>query len=467
MKVTVKNLGIISQAEFEMGDLTIICGANNTGKTYATYALYGFLIYWNENYAPELLEKDELEELFQNGYIKIHLEDIKNKSNEIISSACKRYLTMLPTFFAAPNKYFENTDFLISLDREEIKEVEEFNQIIGLKSKPALSIIKRKNEPFLSINIIAKSEDIEKIDKKWIMYVVSSSILKSVFGDIFVTPFIASAERTGAAIFYRELDFTRNRLLEQMSNSGEKIDPQTLLNTYYDKGYALPVNRNVDFVRDLGSIPKNDGVIVSNNPEILTSFGDILGGEYKSTKDGLYFVPSKNKTLLKMGESSSSVRSLLDVGFYIRYMAKPGDILMIDEPEMNMNPANQRLMARLLVRLVNAGVKVFITTHSDYILKEFNTLIMLKRGGAANRNVMKEYGYDENELLDAANVRAYVAQEAHIKIEGGLRIRKRHTLLPAPINEYGIEIENFDDTINLMNAIQKEIIFGTNENVTI
>lgn len=35
MKIKVKNLGILKQAEFELGDLTIICGDNNTGKTYA------------------------------------------------------------------------------------------------------------------------------------------------------------------------------------------------------------------------------------------------------------------------------------------------------------------------------------------------------------------------------------------------------------------------------------------------
>ena len=43
MKISVENLGVLKQAEFELGDLTIICGSNNTGKTYATYALYGFL----------------------------------------------------------------------------------------------------------------------------------------------------------------------------------------------------------------------------------------------------------------------------------------------------------------------------------------------------------------------------------------------------------------------------------------
>ena len=32
MKVQVKNLGVLRQAEFELGEFTIICGGNNTGK---------------------------------------------------------------------------------------------------------------------------------------------------------------------------------------------------------------------------------------------------------------------------------------------------------------------------------------------------------------------------------------------------------------------------------------------------
>ena len=36
---------MLDEAEFEVGDLTLICGENNTGKTYATYSLYGYLDY--------------------------------------------------------------------------------------------------------------------------------------------------------------------------------------------------------------------------------------------------------------------------------------------------------------------------------------------------------------------------------------------------------------------------------------
>jgi predicted ATPase len=113
------------------------------------------------------------------------------------------------------------------------------------------------------------------------------------------------------------------------------------------------------------------------------SFQNIIGGEYKVSKDGeVQFIPVSNKRMkLSLVESSSAVRSLLDIGFYLRHIAAPGDLLMVDEPELNLHPENQSRVARLFAQLVNIGIKVFITTHSDYIVKEINTMIMLNQGG--------------------------------------------------------------------------------------
>ena len=41
MKFTLDKLGPINHAELELGDLTIIAGKNNTGKTYTATVLYG------------------------------------------------------------------------------------------------------------------------------------------------------------------------------------------------------------------------------------------------------------------------------------------------------------------------------------------------------------------------------------------------------------------------------------------
>ena len=54
-------------------------------------------------------------------------------------------------------------------------------------------------------------------------------------------------------------------------------------------------------------------------------------GEYTIThNDELYFKPKDKRIKLTMDESSSAVRSRLDIGFYLRHVAQPGDLLMID-----------------------------------------------------------------------------------------------------------------------------------------
>jgi len=464
MKVTVKNLGILKEAEFDVGDLTIICGANNTGKTYATYALYGFLSFFNEAFIPRLLKKEDAERLLNNGSIKIAIDD----ANELINNACDEYSRNLSLVFAAHDKYFENAAFRVSLSETDMNfaGIEKTIQFAGLNRKPILNLIKRRGEHFITINIIAQAEEIDMIDNDWIVQLINRRIRDTLFGNVLPAPFIASIERTGAALFQRELDFSRNRLLEHVSNRDKDIDPHSLINAYYDKRYALPVKDDVDFNRSLLDVVKFEGIVAKNNPDILAALDLILGGEYKVAKEGLYYIPNKIKVKLTMGESASSVRSLLNFGIYLRHIAGPGDILMIDEPELNLHPMNQRRMARILAKLVNAGIKVFITTHSDYILKEFNTLIMLKNllnspDSTASR-VMEKYQYQDNELLDMSRIKVYIAKEKLIKIEGASRRQKHNTLVPAQIDEYGIGISDFDDTINEMNIIQDELFFGGN-----
>jgi len=42
-KVSFNNLGVIKQGNLELNDFTLLCGANNTGKTYVMYSLYALL----------------------------------------------------------------------------------------------------------------------------------------------------------------------------------------------------------------------------------------------------------------------------------------------------------------------------------------------------------------------------------------------------------------------------------------
>jgi hypothetical protein len=282
-----------------------------------------------------------------------------------------------------------------------------------------------------------------------------------VFGDLFPKPFIASAERTGAAIFRKELNFARNRIVEEMGTMGEAINPFELLSKVYSD-YALPVKINVDFTRKLEEISQKESFIYKNHPDILKDFGDIIGGEYLVKKnDELYYVPKGKRIKLTMDQSSSAVRSLLDIGFYLRHVAEIGDLLIIDEPELNLHPENQRRVARLIARLINLGIKIFITTHSDYIIKELNTLIMLNQDNPRLQSLAYREKYLKDELLSPEKINVYIADKAMIKTHDSARKILCQTLIRADIDiKLGIEVKSFDNAIEDMNRIQEEIIWG-------
>ena len=89
----------------------------------------------------------------------------------------------------------------------------------------------------------------------------------------------------------------------------------------------------------LEDVAKGQSFVAQEHSKILVDFADIIGGEYTITQDDqLYYIPKGMQRGLTMVESSSAVRSLLDLGFYLRHVARKGDLLMVDEPELNLHP---------------------------------------------------------------------------------------------------------------------------------
>lgn len=459
MKIKLKNLGALKQAEFTLGALTIICGCNNTGKTYATYALFGFLSTWRRMF-PIKINKDKIEQLLADGVIRLDIQEYVKKYEQIVIKGCQAYTQQLPKIFAAQAERFKTTEFQVILDIKNISLKSKFDLKMRAANAELFSITKSEESTELVVALLVKKETVT-IPTDVLERIISDALKDIIFAQFFPRPFIASAERTGAAIFRKELNFARNRLLEEMGQADKNIDPMELLFKDYDD-YALPIKTNVEFSRQLETLIKKSSFIAENNSDILADFADIIGGEYTVTRnDELYYVPKGKRVKLSMDESSSAVRSLLDIGFYLRHEAQQGDLLMVDEPELNLHPENQRRVARLFARLVNLGIKVFITTHSDYIIKELNTLIMLNHDKPHLKRIAQEEGYQTEELLSSEKIKVYIAEEASIILEGKARRTKCQTLTPADISsELGIEARSFDSTIETMNRIQEAIVWG-------
>ena len=461
LKVRLKNLGILKQAEFSLGDLTLICGENNTGKTYATYVLYTFLNAWR-GLIDFGVSSTQIHRLLTDGGVKIGLAKYAEKADQLLAETCKRYTNQLDsTVLAATEGRFRNSKFHVQINAIDIRD-KEFKREIRVAQERSFIYSKEKGSEELRITLAVERDQERAIDPFFTTGAINLIIGNAIFSDSLPTPFITSAERTGVAIFRRELNFARNRLLEEMGRANQKIDPQELLFKAY-QSYPVPVEDNVDFIRQLEDISKRQSFLAKEHPEVLDDFADIIGGEYTITPDDqLYYIPKGTRLKLTMVESSSAVRSLLDLGFYLRHVAQKGDLLMVDEPELSLHPANQRRIARLFARLVNLGVKVFITTHSDYIVKELNTLIMLNHDKPHLKRIAEENGYRQSELIGSDQVKVYMAQEALMPLEEGQKRRRRgHTLVEADVDPVlGIEAPSFDKTIDEMNEILEDIVWG-------
>ena len=469
MKVSIENLGVIKEADFEIGDLTIICGKNNTGKTYLTHATHGFLDALPGMDFP--INKEIIGKLIKGGSVTLPLSSYRKNLNRSLKSLSKRYSQELGSVFAGNERRFKDANFCFQLNtKEDLFPFSNIQEEIEPYEGYYLDIHLSKDKASLVIN---STMDAASSDEMPHHYMIKRDIDRGIGQALLDTstvprrPFIASTMRTGAAIFQRELDFTKNRLWELMNKNGKSPRLSlSLLHKEFGGIYPYSIRRNIDFLRRLPSVSHRESDLLKKHPDLLDFFIEIIGGELKISKEGIItFTPASNKNVtLALLESSSSVYSLLDINFYLRHHAKPGDILIIDEPELNLHPENQRLIARLFARLVNAGIKVFISTHSDYIIKELNTLIMFKQGGKWLKQLAEQEGYIDSELIDKEQVKAYMTVPLKAKSGGTKKQVKYQTLVPMQIDsDLGMEAKSFDKTIDDMNRIQDEIMWGGDE----
>ena len=71
------------------------------------------------------------------------------------------------------------------------------------------------------------------------------------------------------------------------------------------------------------------------------------------------------------------VSELAPVVLYLRHLVRPCDVLIIEEPEAHLHPAMQAIFARELAWLVRAGVRIVMTTHSEWFLEQIGNLVRL------------------------------------------------------------------------------------------
>ena len=92
---------------------------------------------------------------------------------------------------------------------------------------------------------------------------------------------------------------------------------------------------------------------------------------------------------LNLMNSSSMVSELAPVVLFLRHVVRRGDVLIIEEPESHLHPAMQVELTRHLAAAVKAGIRVLITTHSEWVLDELAALVLLSELPECRRDRIK------------------------------------------------------------------------------
>ena len=453
-----RNIGPVKDAELELGDLTILAGKNNTGKTYIAYTLYGFLKKWQAMPQPErlvalaaapgepeakgdarsasvplrLLSRAAAEGAARRAMSPDELRKHRLSALAIFGEEFSRF--DLPSVFSAPPAAFPDSACECLPGDLPADRLRSFPF-----SSPQLGSWRfgfDGTELELECLAPGPSPDpvsVSSLADAWFLF---------LFPELRLEPFALSDERFGISLFYRELDFTKSQLMSVLQQIGdsrvsEDISPFLVLEQGASR-YPMPIKDNITFTRSLPDRGSERSVLWERRAH--NEVRDLVGADYRVDDRGAIRLRSKargeRRFDIPLHLASSSARGLSDFYFFLKHAAVEGQLLLVDEPESHLDVANQIRLARLVSRLVRSGLRILVTTHSDYLLKEFNNLIMLHGAGEDCRD-SKDLDYSPDDALDPGRVRAYIAD--------------RGRLSRCVIDHYGMNMPFFDKTIQKIN----------------
>lgn len=163
--------------------------------------------------------------------------------------------------------------------------------------------------------------------------------------------------------------------------------------------------------------PGSDGMTLSRQTELW--MGEISegikmqihqhGGQY-DLKYG-YEVPGK----------TTIYYSALNTGFGISYVlsvvvailsARPGALLLIENPEAHIHPSGQAALMKLISRAALGGIQILLETHSDHIV---NGALVNWKEIRADRGQLSVYYFERDENLNSRPVRLEIGDNGRIK----------------------------------------------------
>ena len=425
-KVFIKNFGPIKKAEIDVRPLTIFVGANSSGKSFSAILIHSLLNSFNK------LGFNRYEYIRQKS-VNLFLENDGEVFKEF-KEGLTQYLNSKPKVSDEPFKFptdkFEEIlkgsfgQVLNELIEERLKDTfgNDLNKLNRLKmhsfefsfNENAFS---NKNGLLVADNFYidmnnVKDEGLSNEGSNICFFEIDDDFLNVYLNYVLWNNFFE-----GKIEFFSEIIFM--------------MIVSSVMDIFNQTSYYIPAAGD-ELFKDINTFISDD--IEGNlehslvQKELLVNFlnmkkdmnqtpfyqlteefeQEILGGKIKfkkgELKEELVFIDEENDMELELNLTSSSIRELMPIIIHLKYFLKKGDTLIIEEPENHIHPGNQLILVKYLVKAINIGLNVIITTHSDYIIEKFNNFIRL---GKVKDEFFDNGDYDASNILDYKHVSIY------------------------------------------------------------
>ena len=408
MIIHVRNFGKIESADIDLSDLVVFVGENNSGKTYLMQLIYGLFSFFYSINSDEIIKlfselKDENEHII-----------IQNDNFEFYNSfqiALNNYIDQNKNFII--ESVFHTNSLTIdslSIEFDPLSDVFSLNYDGKVEKNEGYSrrySIHKNDKPLSRIGF-GESIPQEFIDRV-IVRELTAVLLSELTGLLINAnsrrrdekSFIyLPASRSGIMLLYA--NYLSN---DEKSNDLEnEIFTESNINKGTENEYGLtePVYNFLMFLLK----HKNSEIATEQHKEIISFIdNNIINGHLEKIGNTMRYKPQSSDQSIPIYLSSSLVSELAPV-YQIISGIQRFNYIMYDEIETCQHPTKQLQLARLLVRMVNAGCKMIVSTHSDTMAAAVNNLITLS-SKKNKTELMDKLGYEEDDILQDFNVKAY------------------------------------------------------------
>lgn len=449
MIAEISYLGAIRKAVVDLQKpLTLFCGPNSTGKTYLSYLLYAIL----EN--GDYVESKGLDKIVK--YFSEHKEFTISKElvEGFIQDVATSMKSNLGSIFGigdtAVDKLFSQFELSLILSEGDYERIIEFPcRLISKNGEKEIGIVKDASSDKVIYQINGETSGIERDSLVELRLMINHFFRLLCFRNSGGVRML-TVERNSIYTFKTELSLGRNELIDriQQKSGRSELDILDIVNSS-SRRYPLAVRSSLRIANDLDNVQKFNSPYY-NIAELIEK--GILQGEVKITRTGdVEFISDKvGKTKhLPIHLTSSIVKTMSSLVVYLKHIARKGDLLIIDEPEMNFHPNVQISLLRIFTILTKLDLRIIISTHSDYMIRELNNLIMAGTIYKKDAQLVKELGYEESMLLNKNDIA--------VKYFNYGRLKRLLDVVDVKVEDDGFAIESIDNTINEQNRITETL----------